>query len=123
MMRSVFRRRAGKGARRSALAANDGGGLADQAIVVQRVHHEQREVGAPGQVAGKDRIADMDREILDVEGAATLLGVSKTTIYKLAQAGSLPLSDFDIPVENAVEGMWGNEFWSPGSTPSGMICR
>ena len=38
----------------------------------------------------EDRIAEMDREILDVQGAATLLGVSKTTIYKLAQAGSLP---------------------------------
>jgi hypothetical protein len=33
-----------------------------------------------------------------------------------AQAGSLPLSDFEIPVENAVEGIWGNDFWSPGST-------
>ncbi len=40
--------------------------------------------------ARKERIADMDREILDVQGAATLLGVSKTTIYKLAQQGSLP---------------------------------
>jgi len=27
------------------------------------------------------RIAMMDKEILDVEGAATLLGVSTTTIY------------------------------------------
>lgn len=37
-------------------------------------------------------------------------------LVTFAQAGSLPLADFDIPVENAVEGMWGNEFWSPGST-------
>ena len=29
------------------------------------------------------RIAMMDKEILDVEGAATLLGVSTTTIYNL----------------------------------------
>ncbi len=38
------------------------------------------------------------------------------TLVTFAQAGSLLLEDFDIPVENAVEGMWGNEFWSPGST-------
>jgi hypothetical protein len=38
------------------------------------------------------------------------------TLVTFAQAGDLPLQDFDLPVENAVEGMWGNEFWSPGST-------
>jgi hypothetical protein len=38
------------------------------------------------------------------------------TLVTFAQAGDLPLEDFDIPVENAVAGMWGNEFWSPGST-------
>jgi excisionase family DNA binding protein len=32
----------------------------------------------------------MDKEILDVEGAADVLGVSKTTIYKLARDGILP---------------------------------
>jgi len=37
-------------------------------------------------------------------------------LVTLAQSGDLPLVDFDIPVENAVAGMWGNEFWSPGST-------
>jgi len=31
--------------------------------------------------ARRQRIAMMDKEILDVEGAATLLGVSTTTIY------------------------------------------
>jgi excisionase family DNA binding protein len=36
------------------------------------------------------RIAMMDREILDVEGAATLLGVSTTTIYNLARKGEIP---------------------------------
>ena len=35
------------------------------------------------------RLALMDKEILDVEGAATLLGVS-TTIYHLARKGELP---------------------------------
>src|ERR671924_180231 len=32
----------------------------------------------------------MDKEILDVEGAATLLGVSTTTIYHLARKGEIP---------------------------------
>jgi len=32
----------------------------------------------------------MDKSILDVEGAATLLGVSTATIYKLARAGKIP---------------------------------
>jgi excisionase family DNA binding protein len=36
------------------------------------------------------RIAMMDKEILDVEGAATLLGVSTTTIYNLARKGEIP---------------------------------
>jgi len=31
----------------------------------------------------------MDKEILDVEGAADVLSVSKTTIYKLAREGTL----------------------------------
>ena len=36
------------------------------------------------------RIAAMDREILDVEGAAALLGVSPRTIYTLAHKGEIP---------------------------------
>lgn len=32
----------------------------------------------------------MDKDILDVEGAATLLGVSASTIYHLAQQGKIP---------------------------------
>ena len=36
------------------------------------------------------RIDAMDNEILDVEGAARLLGVSTTTIYQLARKGALP---------------------------------
>jgi excisionase family DNA binding protein len=32
----------------------------------------------------------MDKEILDIEGAADVLGVSKTTIYKLAREGTIP---------------------------------
>ena len=36
------------------------------------------------------RIAMMDKEIVDVKGAATLLGVSTTTIYNLARKGEIP---------------------------------
>jgi excisionase family DNA binding protein len=32
----------------------------------------------------------MDKEILDVEGAAILLGVSTTTLYNLARKGEIP---------------------------------
>ncbi|MGE3537790.1 MAG: helix-turn-helix domain-containing protein [Candidatus Tectimicrobiota bacterium] len=32
----------------------------------------------------------MDKEILDVEGAALILGVSSTTIYNLARKGEIP---------------------------------
>jgi excisionase family DNA binding protein len=36
------------------------------------------------------RIVMMDKKILDVEGAAILLGVSTTTIYNLARKGEIP---------------------------------
>ena len=36
------------------------------------------------------RIAAMDPAILDVKGAAELLGVSTTTIYSLARKGQIP---------------------------------
>jgi hypothetical protein len=38
------------------------------------------------------------------------------TLVTFAQAGDLPIDEFGLPVQNAVAGMWGNEFWSPGST-------
>jgi excisionase family DNA binding protein len=37
-----------------------------------------------------ERVSFMDKEILDVEGAAQLLGVSSTTVYNLARKGELP---------------------------------
>ena len=37
-----------------------------------------------------DRIAAMDEEILDVEGAARVLGVSTRTVYSLARKGEIP---------------------------------
>jgi excisionase family DNA binding protein len=38
----------------------------------------------------EERIASMDKDILDVEGAAMLLGVSSRTIYNLARRGDIP---------------------------------
>ena len=38
----------------------------------------------------EQRIAAMDKNILDVEGAAALLGVSTRTIYTLARKGAIP---------------------------------
>jgi hypothetical protein len=38
------------------------------------------------------------------------------TLVTFAQAGDLALEDLDVPVRNAVDGMWGNEFWAPGAT-------
>jgi hypothetical protein len=38
------------------------------------------------------------------------------TLVTFAQAGDLPIEEFGLPVRNAVEGLWGREFWSPGST-------
>lgn len=38
----------------------------------------------------EQRIAAMDKAILDVEGAATLLGVSARTGYNLARKGDVP---------------------------------
>ena len=37
-----------------------------------------------------ERIAAMDEEILDVEGAARVLGVSTRTVYTLARKGDIP---------------------------------
>ena len=37
-----------------------------------------------------DRIAAMDEEILEVDGAARVLGVSARTVYALARKGEIP---------------------------------
>ena len=52
------------------------------------------------------------------EGAAALEAFVKNggTLVTFSQAGDLVLDEFDVPVRNAVAGMWGNEFWAPGST-------
>ena len=38
------------------------------------------------------------------------------TLVTFAQAGALPIEEFDLPVRNAVSGLSGNDFWAPGST-------
>ena len=38
------------------------------------------------------------------------------TLVTFAQAGDLPIDEFGLPVRNAVAGVSGNDFWSPGST-------
>ncbi len=38
------------------------------------------------------------------------------TLVTLAQAGDLALQDLEAPVRDAVAGVWGNDFWAPGST-------
>jgi predicted DNA-binding transcriptional regulator AlpA len=50
---------------------------------------EERQ-GKHTRTSRSQRVARMDKEILDVEGAADVLGVSKTTIYKLAREGTIP---------------------------------
>jgi excisionase family DNA binding protein len=37
-----------------------------------------------------ERIAAMDEEILDIDGAARVLGVSTRTVYNLARKGGIP---------------------------------
>src|SRR4051794_11640742 len=43
--------------RRGGLAANDCRGLANEILVLEGVHHEQREIYAPREVALEDRVA------------------------------------------------------------------
>ncbi len=38
------------------------------------------------------------------------------TLMTFSEAGELAIDEFNLPVENVVDGMWGNEFWAPGST-------
>jgi hypothetical protein len=37
-------------------------------------------------------------------------------LVTFAQAGDLPIDEFELPIRNAVAGMRGNDFWAPGST-------
>jgi hypothetical protein len=37
-------------------------------------------------------------------------------LITFAQSGDLVLDEFDVPVRDAVDGLWGSEFWAPGST-------
>lgn len=52
------------------------------------------------------------------EGVAALQAFVRAggTLVTFAQAGDLVLDEFDVPVRNAVAGLSGDDFWSPGST-------
>jgi hypothetical protein len=38
------------------------------------------------------------------------------TLMTFSESGALPIEEFGLPIRNIVEGVWGNEFWAPGST-------
>lgn len=38
------------------------------------------------------------------------------TLVTMSQAGQLALADLDVPVRDAVAGVWGNDFWAPGAS-------
>ncbi len=38
------------------------------------------------------------------------------TLVTFAQSGDVAITDLDVPVRNAVSGMWGNDFWAPGAS-------
>lgn len=37
-------------------------------------------------------------------------------LVTFSQAGDFALEELDVPVGNAVDGLWGNDFWAPGAT-------
>ncbi len=37
-------------------------------------------------------------------------------LVTFSQAGEFALEELDLPVRNAIDGVWGNEFWAPGAT-------
>ena len=59
------------------------------AYLRQRPGEGRRPAGRPFFLSHADS-TNVDKEILDVEGAAILLGVSTTTIYNLARKGEIP---------------------------------
>ena len=48
--------------------------------------------------------------------ALELFVVNGGTLVTLANAGDLPIEEFDLPVRNVVAGVPSRDFWSPGST-------
>lgn len=37
-------------------------------------------------------------------------------LVSMSQSGELALADMGLPIRNAVDGIWGNDFWAPGAT-------
>jgi hypothetical protein len=71
-----------------------------------------------GEREGGDDVPPQYRSGFGQEGTEALVDFvdSGGTLVTFAQAGDLVLDEFDVPVRNAVAGIWGNEFWAPGST-------
>jgi excisionase family DNA binding protein len=57
-----------------------------------RSNHMADQPSLPGfeQTSREQRLADMDEEILDVNRAAKILGVSSRTVYNMARQGKIP---------------------------------
>lgn len=78
--------------------------------------------------AGEDAAGPYDRDVSGVppdyrsgfgtEGVRALEAFVRNggTLVTFSESGALPIEEFGLPVRNVVEGVWGNEFWAPGST-------
>jgi hypothetical protein len=76
-------------------------------------------------MTGEDRDEDDTRDVppeyrsgFGETGVAALEAFVENggTLVTFAQAGTLVLDEFDVPVRDAVAGLPGREFWAPGST-------
>ena len=76
------------------------------------------EMGGYGRYSDPSTVPPDYRSGFGSEGVEALEDFVKAggTLMTFAQAGELAMDEFNLPVRNAVEGMWGDEFWSPGST-------
>jgi len=74
--------------------------------------------GGGGSYGGSSSVPPEFRSGFGQEGIDALeeFVLNGGTLVTFAEAGDLPIDEFGLPVENAVAGMWGDEFWCPGST-------
>ncbi len=75
----------------------------------------------PSGEAGRFNVEDVPPEYRSGFGDAGVAALEQFvqqggTLVTFARAGDLAIEEFDLPIRNAVAGMDGNEFWSPGST-------
>ena len=93
-------------------------------VIILPADSKQMMMGPTGGGGGGGRGADPSgtppdyRSGFGEEGAQALEAFVENggTLVTFAQAGDLVLDEFNVPVRNAVAGMAGNDFWSPGST-------